>query len=345
MATPAILQEGQSPPEGNSLAAPKTRTPRPDRLWIHVLLLAITFVSTTVIGMRYMDNFRHDLLPVTSDQDIFPYAWAFHHISTFYLGLPFSLTLLTILLAHEFGHYFACRRYKVRATLPYVLPAPTLSGTAGAVIRLRSRVKSREALMVIGAMGPLAGFAVALVTSLVGVALSRPLPAVADGMVHFNAPLLMRLLLRILVPGVDQQHMLWHPVYVASWIGLLITSLNLVPAGQLDGGHILYAIAPRTHRWITWLTMATLAVGGIFLWMGWLLWVGLLLLPGMRHPQVNDPVPLRKSVFALGPVCLLLFALCVVPTPIGSLSGADVFNSIITHKPLHQMNRIHIHHN
>jgi membrane-associated protease RseP (regulator of RpoE activity) len=324
MATPAILQEGQ-PSD-----APKPRTPSPDRLWVHVLLLAVTFLSTTVIGMRYMENFRHGRLPVYSDQDIFPYNWAFHHLSQFWTGLPFSLTLLGILLTHEFGHYFACRRYGVSATLPFVLPAPSLSGTIGAVIRLRSRVRSREALIVIGALGPIAGFAVALVISCVGISLSHAVPYAPFGLVHFNPPLLLTLLRHLLGHGAPlpaQNHMLWHPVYVASWIGVLITSLNLVPAGQLDGGHILYAIAPRLHRYVTWATMVVLTVLGIWLWMGWLLWVGLLLLPGMRHPRVQDPVPLRKSILALGPICLGLFILCAVPRPLDNLSVRAIWSN------------------
>ncbi|MES2394280.1 MAG: site-2 protease family protein [Acidobacteriota bacterium] len=342
MATPAILPEGQTP------EAPKPRTPKPDRLWIHILLLVVTFCSTTVIGMRYMDNFQRGLLPVNSDQDIFPYSWAWQHLSTFYLGLPFSLTLLAILLTHEFGHYFACRKYGVRATLPFVLPAPTLSGTAGAVIRLRSRVKSREALMVIGAMGPIAGFIVAFITSCAGVLLSRPVAVAPVGMVHFHAPPLIRMLLRLFHPGVAEPFMLWHPIYVASWIGLLITSLNLVPADQLDGGHILYAIAPRAHRWFTWTTMAALAILGFTHWMGWLLWVGLLLLPGMRHPKVSDPTPLRKPIFAMAPICLVLFLLCAVPRPFDKLSLKQIIQEHFPHSttaPLHQVNSINVHHN
>lgn len=328
MATPAILQEGQPP------NAKKTRSQKPDRLWVHVVLLAITFVSTTVVGMRYMDNFIHGRLPVSSDQDIFPYVWALHHLAQFWLGLPFSFTLLGILLTHEFGHYFACRRYGVSASLPFVLPAPSLSGTIGAVIRLRSRVRSREALMVIGALGPVAGFAVALVMSCVGIALSRPVAYTPAGLIHFKAPLLLSLLRHALTHGAPlppQDRMLWHPVYVASWIGVLITSLNLVPAGQLDGGHILYAIAPRVHRWVTWITIGVLAIMGVTLWMGWLLWVALLLLPGMRHPRVYDPTPLRKGVLALGPICLAMFLLCAVPRPLDHLSLIEVWHTHFAH--------------
>ena len=323
MATPAILRDGLSPD------APKPRPSKPDRLWIHALLLAITFFSTTVVGMRYMANFKLGLFPISSDADIFPYVWAWHHASLFYLGLPFSLTLLSILLTHEFGHYFACRHYGIKATLPYVLPAPSLSGTAGAVIRLRSRVKSRNALIAIGAMGPVAGFAVAFAAACAGILLSHPTTHPPLGLVSFNPPLLLRLLRHLLAPTALASPMLWHPVYVASWIGVLITSLNLVPAGQLDGGHILYAISPSLHRYITWLTIATLMLLGFTCWMGWLLWACLLLIPGMRHPRVNDPEPLKLPLLALGPVCLLMFILCATPRPFNNLSLRDL---ILTHQ-------------
>lgn len=325
MATPAILPEGSpaEPPQ-----APPSRPPKKYPLWIHAALLAVTFFSTTVIGMRYMANFRAGLFPVSSDADIFPYAWAWLHAAQFAMGLPFSLTLLAILLTHEFGHYFACRAYGIKATLPYVLPAPTLSGTAGAVIRLRSRVNSRAALMAIGAMGPVSGFVVATAMACVGIALSTATATPPERMVDFHAPLLLQMLFGWFHHGADAQHMVWHPIYVASWIGILITSLNLVPAGQLDGGHILYAVSPRAHKYVTWTTMAALAYFGVTKWLGWLLWVGLLLIPGMRHPKVNDPQPLPWKLAVLGPLCLLMFVLCATPEPFNHMSMTHFFERL-----------------
>ena len=132
--------------------------------------------STTAVGMRYMHNFRLGNPPLGSDADILPFDWVIHHLRDLATGLPFSLTLVGILLAHEFGHYFACRRFSVRSTLPYLLPAPSLSGTFGAVIRLKSVVRSRAALIVIGASGPIAGFIVALATVTLGLSLSTYSP-------------------------------------------------------------------------------------------------------------------------------------------------------------------------
>ena len=172
MATPALLQENNSRP-ATPAANKRGRSP----LWVHALLFLLTFLSTNIVGMRYMYNFRLGHPALTGDADLFPYVWVVHNLGLFASGLPFSITLLGILLTHEFGHYFACRFFNVKATLPYMLPAPTLSGTCGAVIRLRSRIRSRAALIVIGASGPIAGFCVAVVMTTVGLMYSRTLPS------------------------------------------------------------------------------------------------------------------------------------------------------------------------
>jgi Zn-dependent protease len=319
MATPAILQENSAPPVTLQAALP--RPAKPQRLWIQLILLIVTSFTTTAVGMRYMVNFQQGKFPLASDADIFPYQWAFANLRHLGLGLPFSLTLLGILLTHEFGHYFACRYYGIRATLPYLLPAPSLSGTAGAVIRLRSKVKSRSALMAIGAFGPVSGFVVATVMACVGITLSQTVSIEPVKLVSFTPPLLLRILFKLMA-GVHPlgQHVLWHPVLVASWIGILITSLNLVPAGQLDGGHILYAISPKVHRYITYVVMATLIYLGIVHWIGWLLWMALLLLPGMRHPKVQDPQPPTKPLMLMGPLCLAMLALCAIAEPFSNAS-------------------------
>ena len=237
-------------PRAPNGAAKKT-TPAIKRIGIPVLLFVITVCSTTAVGMRYMHNFRLGQAPLVSDADILPYDWVWANLRDWATGIPFSLTLITILLAHEFGHYFACRKFKVRSTLPYLLPAPSLSGSFGAVIRLRSRVRSRAALIVIGAAGPIAGFIVAIAAVFLGLSLSTYAPV---RIVHLQAPLLITMIhgiLRHTGPGpmLPPLHLIVpHPILIASWIGLLITALNLIPAGQLDGGHILYAISPAAHK-------------------------------------------------------------------------------------------------
>ena len=276
------------------------------RFGIPALLFLLTMFSTTAVGMRYMHNFRLGAPPLATDADILPFEWVIRHLSMLATGLPFSLTLVGILLTHEFGHYFACRYYSVRSTLPYMLPAPSLSGTFGAVIRLQSSIRLRAALIMIGASGPIAGFVVALVTTTLGLSWSTysPVPLVH----HVQSPLAILAIHRILALPLgstpDVRLIVPHPVLTASWIGLLITALNLIPAGQLDGGHILYAISPTVHRWSSRIVVFILFALGLWFWAGWVVWGLVLLMPGMRHPKVQDEAPLAKSHLALVPICL-----------------------------------------
>ncbi len=292
-----------------------------------LLLFILTMLSTTAVGMRYMHNFRRGLPPLASDADILPLGWVVHHLRELPQGLPFSLTLVGILLAHEFGHYFACRRFHVRCTLPWMLPAPSLSGTFGAVIRLQSRIPSRVALVLIGAAGPIAGFIVALAAITIGLSLStytaEPLALnVQPPLALIFSHSLLHLFhaatppLALIVP---------HPVLIASWMGLLITALNLLPAGQLDGGHILYALSPGIHRWTTRAVTLTLLVFGLFYWAGWMLWGVILLLPGMRHPRVSPEPPLPRTIMALAPVCLVILILCGTFQPFRGFDLITVF--------------------
>jgi Zn-dependent protease len=270
----------------------------PQAPWLQLLLLALTLVSTTAVGSRYMYNFELGNAPLADLTDLFPFAWVWQHPEYIQSGLPFSITLLAILLAHEFSHYIACRAYGVRTSLPFVFPAPTLGGTAGALLRIQSRIPSRSALITIGASGPIAGFLVALVTTCYGLVHSKAVLApTPPSLFRFQAPELITLLHRLLsdshpeLPPLAQ--IVPHPVLVASWIGILITALNLIPAGQLDGGHILYALSPRLHKLGTNLSIGVLLYLGTVEWVGWLLWAFLLMSPSMaHHPRLgSDPEP------------------------------------------------------
>jgi membrane-associated protease RseP (regulator of RpoE activity) len=322
MATPAMLQDS-----GQISVAP----PRTQRVWVQAILLALTILTTTMVGMRYMVNFQQGRFPLASDADVFPFRWVYENLSHFGLGLPFSITILTILLTHEFGHYFACRSYGVRATLPYLLPAPSLSGTAGAVIRLKSRVTSRTALVAIGVIGPIAGFIVATISTIIGLALSRQVSVEPQKLVDFQSPLLFKILFAAFGSSFHirlDAPLLWHPILIASWIGLLITSINLLPAGQLDGGHILYALSPRVHRIATYVVIAMLFVLGIKYWLGWLIWALLLCVPGMRHPSVKETAPLARRLFLLVPVSIAILILTATPQPFTNASLLDVLSHL-----------------
>ena len=318
-------EDGPSIPDAHS-------PPRPElwrnRLWLHVLLFLLTVLSTTVVGMRYMENFLTDQVPLSSDADVFPYVWVWHHRAAFATGLPFSLTVLAILVAHEFGHFFACRLYKVQVTLPYFLPAPTLSGTAGAILRIRGHVRTRSAMAVIAAAGPISGFLVAIGAIALGLVLSKSTPAPVPQVIQFK-PILLHLIdaiLRAFRPETATlDRIIPHPVLVASWVGLLITSLNLVPAGQLDGGHILYAVYPRAHRTISFVTIAVLAVLGTFAWVGWFAWAIVLVIPGLKHPRLKEDPPLHPWQRALLPICLVILILCGTLSPFAGTSLVRIF--------------------
>lgn len=291
------------------------------------MLLGASVVTTTANGARYMQNFVEGLPPVVRDSDLWPWPWLSLHPELFVTGIAFSFTLLGILLIHEFGHYFACRAHRIKATLPWVLPAPTLSGTAGAVIQIRSQIPSRDALMDVGIYGPLAGYIASAVAVAVGFLLSVLAPAAASAapaapaaIVRFGGqPLTIRLLHALLLhwdpmtPAFDR--IAPHPVLVAGWIGLFITSLNLIPGGQLDGGHILYSISPRLHRVMTNCLPFVLFLAGAVYWVGWIFWGVFLMIPAMRHPKVPQNVELSRGRVVLGVVGLAVFLLTFTPAP------------------------------
>lgn len=286
-----------------------------------LILLGLSVLTTTANGARFMQNFSEGLPPVVRDSDLWPWGWLSDHPEMFKTGFAFSIALLGILLVHEFGHYFACRRHRIRATLPWVLPAPTLSGTAGAIIKIRNRIPNRNALMDIGIYGPLAGYIASALAVAVGFALSYHAPANAPvAIVRFGGePLTIRMLHALLyqwdptTPSFDR--IAPHPILVAGWIGLFITSLNLIPAGQLDGGHILYAFSPRAHKIFTSFLPIALFIMGTLYWVGWLLWGVLLMIPIMRHPKVNIEPQLSHGRLALAIIGLVIFLLTFTPTP------------------------------
>jgi membrane-associated protease RseP (regulator of RpoE activity) len=296
------------------------------------LLLAASFVTTTVNGARFMQNFLEGLPPVVRDSDIWPWGWLWRHPGLFAGGFAYSLTLLGILLIHEFGHYSACLVHRIRATLPWVLPAPTLSGTFGAVIRIRSRIPSRDALMDVGIYGPLAGYVASALAVAVGLVLSVLKPDGApESLVRFGGdPLTIQLLHHLLahwdpsIPSFNQASP--HPVLVAGWIGLFITALNLIPGGQLDGGHILYALSPRLHRVLTNLLPFLLFLAGAVYWVGWIFWGLFLLIPALRHPKVPIDTDLSPSRVVLGLLGIALFVLTFTPTPFYDNSLLQLLN-------------------
>jgi len=317
--------------------------PRRQRYWLHVLLLLLTLFTTTVVGSHMQSNFQKGFSVFAEDEDsfapFFPIADVYHHPSHLLLGLPFSLTLMAILMAHEMGHYLYCVRYNVSATLPFFIPFPSLIGTLGAFIRIRSPIRSRTALFDIGIAGPIAGFVVACVVlvfalplSKVGVSLASSPPAY----VELYYPLIFKLVHGLLATigllhgpsALPLDQLFLHPVAIAAWVGMFATALNLLPGGQLDGGHIIFSIAPRAHRFVSRLTILCLIPMAVYLWAGWLLWAVLLELSSMRHPQVADWPRVRGVRAWLAIFAALMLILTLAPAPFAHSSLKNVIHDL-----------------
>lgn len=315
-------------------APPRTLSAGPasqfEQAGVAVSLLVLSLFTTLSTGAVLMYNFRSGAPPFVANADFFPFAWVVRHPDRLAGGWSFALTLLGILSAHEIGHYVACRAHGVRSSLPWVLPAPTLIGTFGAFIRLRSRVRSRVALLDIGVAGPLAGMMVAVPAVISGLLLSRPLSPSgfrSSASISVSVPLGLSILhniVRYFHPSLGPLDASFnpHPVLVAAWIGLFITSVNLMPAGQLDGGHVLYAISPRLHHWATNTLVFLLFFAGTMFWIGWLVW-GCFLLPSLRHPTVPEIPALSTARNWLAVIALLVFVLTFTLQPFAGGSLMD----------------------
>ena len=234
-------------------------------------------------------------------------------------GWAFSVTLMLILGFHEFGHYYFARKHNVIATLPYFIPAPTFIGTFGAFIKIKSPIYRKDALLQIGAAGPIAGFLVAVPALIIGLSLSQVVDISSAGIgITLGDSILMKFLINVIFPSLgDAQDIVLHPIAFAGWIGLLVTMLNLLPIGQLDGGHIAYAMLGRKHAKVAKFALLALIPMGL-LSLNWLVWAALILvlMRTTKHPPVNDvDVPLSEKNKRIGYVCLAIFVLCFIPIP------------------------------
>jgi membrane-associated protease RseP (regulator of RpoE activity) len=315
---------------------------RKQRYWLHLLLFLATLLTTLVVGARMEFNFQHSLpaLCIENGLPIFPLIWALHP-SNLVLGIPFSFTLMLILMAHEMGHYLYCRHYGVDATLPFFIPFPTLIGTLGAFIRIRSPIRSRQVLIDIGIGGPIAGFLVALPVMVIALGLSKPLPpmlTLGDSTFLPGFPLIFQIGRHLLanaglvrdIAHVPFDRICLHPTAMAAWVGMFATALNLLPGGQLDGGHIVFALAPRAHRTVSRLTILALIPMAIYFWSGWLLWAILLRLSGRRHPMVEEWPGVTNGRRWLAAFGLLMLVLTLTPAPFAHSSLLEVIHTLRT---------------
>jgi membrane-associated protease RseP (regulator of RpoE activity) len=271
-----------------------------EKPWPQILLLVTTIFTTLFVGALGQG------------------ADPFTDPTSLLTGFPFSVSLLSILGVHEMGHYLTARRYGVQVTLPYFIPAPVGLGTFGAFIKMRSPVVDRRSLFDIGIAGPLAGLILAIPVLMIGLRLSEIVPSGGRLGVSLGSPLLFTLLQEmVLGPIPEGKDVLLHPVAFAGWIGLFVTALNLLPLGQLDGGHIAYALVGRQSEKLAFVTAAVLALLGLTFWLGWLFWAFLGFMLGFRHPQpMNDVTPLDPKRRLLGLGALILLFCLITPSPL-----------------------------
>ena len=247
-------------------------------------------------------------------------------IRAFYLqGLTYSAAVLGILGAHEMGHYIACRRYDVDATLPFFLPFPSLAGTMGAVIKIRSAFPTRAALFDIAIAGPIAGFVVLVPVLFIGMHFSNVMRVPADMAGYsLGEPLFFRLATWLQFGHIPEGYSVnIHPIVFAAWFGMLATAWNLLPFGQLDGGHLTYATLGDRSRYFSLATVAG-AIAMCFVSYSWVvmtvMMVAMLYFLGPRHPRVlAEYEPLGRGRYALFAFAIVIFILCFTPTPIDPL--------------------------
>ena len=312
------------------------------RLWLNALLFVLTILSTLFVGATWSDQ-----VPANADL-----TWILTHL---WVGWPFALSLMTILTGHELGHYFAGRYYKVPVSLPFFIPKPVPPlGTMGAFIVMKGRTVNRRQMLTVGAAGPLVGFALAVPILILGLSLStvEPMAAPEPGaMIFLEGNSLLYLLLKFAVfgqilPGSGSPPTLMaalteagaallgtfpidigydvfiHPVALAGWAGLLVTAFNLLPVGQLDGGHVLYSLVGQRAKILTWPIIGVLLVLGILFWQGWLLWAALIFFFGQSHPDpLDDVTRLDTSRKLVAVAVLLVFVLTFSVLPMRVFTG------------------------
>ena len=332
------------------LAVPGVMPQKSDaRPWVNIVLYVLTVLSTLFVGASWSNQ-----VPAGADE-----IWLLKHL---WLGWPFALSLMTILTGHELGHYFAGRYYKVPVSLPYFLPMPIPPlGTMGAVIVMKGRSINRRQMLTVGAAGPLVGFVLAVPILILGLNLSTVEPMSMPepgGAVFLEGNSLLYLFLKLAVfgkilpgsglapafpaatkeivaalfgtvPLVGGYDVIIHPVALAGWAGLLVTAFNLLPVGQLDGGHVMYSLMGQRAKLFTWPIVILLVLMGFFLWSGWFLWAALLFLFGRYHPEPLDDITrlgLSQKITAV--LVLVIFLLVFTPVPIQLITGEPLLPEI-----------------
>ncbi len=306
------LPEDSDQPEFQSyretLAAPSTFS-----TWgLPLLLFGITIFTTLWAG-AYQVNTK----PATG-------AWDFltKYPGSLLNGWPFAATLLGILVTHELGHYVLSRVHRVPASFPLFIPGPPqFIGTFGAVIRMRSPIMQRRALFDIGVAGPIAGFIAAVIASIIGLSFSYVIPKEHAFGLQLGEPLLLQGFAWLMFGPIPTTHdLVLHPIAFAAWFGFFVTAINLLPLGQLDGGHVAFAVLGRQQQRLAYATVPILLYLGFTGWPGWILWVGMSAMVGLAHPPVVNPyqgLGKTRQLVAWGALCIFIVTFAPVPFSIG----------------------------
>lgn len=266
---------------------------------IHILLLILTFLTTTFFGA------------IMEGADPFTFSGLKN-------GFPYSISLMGVLFVHEMGHFLTSRYYGVRVTFPYFIPAPNLIGTFGAFIKMKSPIPNKRILFDIGFAGPFAGFIASIIALFFGIESSKVMPPKGDSEgISLGTNLAMELIIKVVKGTIPPGHDIFlGPIAFAGWLGLLVTAMNLIPVGQTDGGHIFYSVIGRWHSLFAFLFVIGLIVLGSVVWPGWIFWALILVVIGMRHPPVINPfIPLDRRRIFLFFIAVAIFVLSFSPSP------------------------------
>jgi len=297
-----------------------------DRPWLNISLFLLTVVSAFTVGLSWSASYQY-AEELGKGSGFNATERMLRDPRVLLLSLLYAAVLLAILLGHELGHYLTCRRYRISATWPFFIPAPTLIGTMGAFIKIRSPISRKRELFDIGIAGPVMSFVLAIPALIVGMALSKVVPALPpEGTITFGDPLLLKLLAALFFKNVGSGHdLILHPVAVAGWVGLFVTALNLFPIGQLDGGHVFYAFFGPRAKLVGRVFLVLFFILGIFFWFGWIVWALLIMLLGVKHPRIQDEeTPLGRTRKIIGLLAIVMFVLSFIPAPIQGYNLFDV---------------------
>jgi Zn-dependent protease len=318
------------------IPVPQYREPRAmsffarQRTWLNILLFVVTVVCCFLVGLTwslnyvYADDIVNGTIGTIGIED-------FMHPDVVALSVLYAVVLIAILLAHEMGHYLTCRFYGINATLPYFIPFPPPSpiGTMGAFIKIRSPITRKQQLFDVGVAGPLAGFVLALPALVWGLSLSKAIPHIEEeGSIIFGEPLLFKLLSDSLFRGAPENFdLILHPVAFAGWVGALVTALNLFPIGQLDGGHVVYALFGKRSKKFARPVLIVFILMGVFFWVGWFVWAILIGFIGLKHPRIwDEDVPISVGRRWVAFLIVLIFIFSFIPDPVKGGSLLDLLN-------------------